>query len=156
MEFREVKLPSGAVLKVAPAPFSDAKALYQAVLEESKRVDLGSGVEIPRLLKDALVSGFASEKIERCLWVCFQRCIYNSGNGDLKIDKDSFEPVKNRQDYVTVCMEVAEENIGPFVKSLYAVWSQALETLESVRASRQPTTTSSFTSESASSGTPAA
>jgi hypothetical protein len=33
---REVKLKSGAVLKLQAAPFKDAKALYQALLREMK------------------------------------------------------------------------------------------------------------------------
>ena len=31
---KEVKLPSGAVLIIRLSPFSDSKALYQAVLKE--------------------------------------------------------------------------------------------------------------------------
>jgi hypothetical protein len=84
-------------------------------------------------VKDLLLRSFASKQIEACLWVCFQKCQYNNGNGDLKIDKDTFEKQESRQDYVNVCIEVAEENISPFVKSLYAVWLQTVTMIESVR-----------------------
>lgn len=141
-KFREVKLPSGAVLKVKAAPFSDAKALYHAVLEEGKDVDISNKVEMPSLLKSVFLAGFASKKIEECLWACFEKCIYNYGKGDLKIDKDSFEPVQNREDYAKICLEVAEENIRPFVKGLYAEYLQILMMIESIQASRPKTTTS--------------
>lgn len=134
--FREVKLPSGAVLKVQPAPFTDAKALYQAVLAEAKGVEISKEIDMGNLLKTILMSAFSSPRIESTLWVCFQNCTYNTGTpgaGDLKIDKDTFEPVAARGDYTTVCMEVGEENISPFVKSLYAVWRHALLTIENVQ-----------------------
>lgn len=130
MKFREVILPSGAILKVAPAPFADSKALYQAVLEEMKYVKIDNQMNLNMALKDFLCTGLSSKKIEECLWVCFQRCIYNRGVGDLKIDKDTFEPIESRQDYLTVCLEVAQENINPFVKSLYATYQSVLSTLE--------------------------
>ncbi len=133
MKFREVKLPSGAVLKIAAAPFSDSKALYQAVLEEVKEIDFSSKTEISRVLKDFLCAGLSSKKIEDCLWVCLARCVYNAGapgSGDLKIDKDTFEPVAAREDYLTVCLEVAQENISPFAKSLYAAYQRTLAMIE--------------------------
>jgi len=98
---------------------------------------------LENLLKTALVTAFSSQQVEAALWVCFAKCVYkaNPNAGDLKIDKDTFEPVAARGDYVSVCMEVAEENIAPFVKSLFAVWEHTLATISNVRASRLKTTT---------------
>lgn len=123
-KFREVKLPSGAVLKVQAASFEDAKTLYQAVLEESKSLEFKSGLDVSELLKSLLAYTFASKRIESALWVCFQNCIYNGGAGDLKIDKDTFQKVEAREDYPIVCLEVAEENIRPFTKSLSVVFNR--------------------------------
>lgn len=117
---REVKLPSGAVLKITPAPFSTSKALYQAVLRELRAIHLDSKVEMSSLLKDVFCAGFSSAEVETALWECMARCTYNSGKGDLKIDADTFEPLPCRDDYVKVCAEVAKDNVLPFVKSLYA------------------------------------
>lgn len=121
---KEVELPSGAVLKITPAPFAAAKALYQAVLEESKAVQFSMTMEISALLKDILCYSFSSKRIEAALSECLKRCTYNSGNGDLRIDADTFEPVEAREDYPVVCTEVAMENLRPFAKSLSVVFAQ--------------------------------
>jgi hypothetical protein len=131
---KEVRLPSGAVLKVNPAPFADAKALYQAVLVEMQKVTIKGDRELGDLYKDLFCVGLSSPEVERRLIPCLSRCTYNSGNGDLKIDADTFEPVNVRGDYIEVCMEVAKENIAPFGKSLYAQYKQAL----AVAASKSP------------------
>lgn len=124
-KFREVNLPSGAVLQVQAAPFAVSKALYQAVLKEAKALNLGSQNDAGNLMKDLLMTAYSSAEIEKALWACFGKCLYNG----LKIDKDTFEPEAAREDYVFVCMEVAQDNISPFGKSLYAVWSQLLALL---------------------------
>lgn len=138
---REVKLPSGAILKITPAPFADARALYQAVMEEAKGLKLDPNADVDvNLYKDLFCVGLTSKKIESALWDCFKRCTYDSGAGDLKITTDSFEPVERRDDYLTVCFEVAKENVQPFMKSLYAQYSQILGTVQNALASRLPTT----------------
>jgi len=131
MSFREVKLPSGAVLKIAPAPFAESKALYEALLEELRGISIGSKIEMGELIKNAFCVGFSSPKVSDCLWTCLGRCLYN----DRKIDQDTFEPVKARVDYTTVCVEVAKENVDPFVKSLMQLYSQILASAESTPAS---------------------
>lgn len=88
------------------------------MLEEIKNIPIGSKTEMASVYKDLFCIGFSSKKIEACLWECFKKCTYDGGAGDLKIDKDTFEPTKARDDYMTVCMKVAEANTRPFVKSL--------------------------------------
>jgi len=127
---REVQLPSGATLKITPADFAVAKALFQAVSSELRTVR-GNGID--DILKDIFCVGVSSSRIESCLWECFKKCMYNGGAGDLKITADTFEPVERRVDYITVCMEVAKENITPFVKSLYAELSGFRTMLENVQ-----------------------
>ena len=124
---KEIKLPSGAILKIAPAPFENARALYQAVLEEAKTVAISSKDELANVYKDLFCVGFSSKKIEAALGECFKKVLYCDKRGDLKIDKDTFEPLEARGDYVTVCMAVAKENIDPFVKGLYAEYKALFE-----------------------------
>jgi hypothetical protein len=131
---KEITLPSGAILKITLAPFSDAKALYQAFLEEMKTIEVSSTHDFTNLFKNLVCIGFSSKKIESCLEVCLKRCTYNYGKGDLKIDKDSFEPAENRGDYMSVCTEVAKENILPFMKSLYVQYQQLLAILPDAQA----------------------
>lgn len=130
---REIKLPSGAILKVNPAPFAVSKALYQALLRELKGISIGMNLEVTGMLKDIFCVGFSSKEVEACLWECFKRCTYNSGSGDLKIDDQTFEPVERRDDYMKVCVEVARENTLPFAKSLYAEYLSAQAMAESTQ-----------------------
>lgn len=128
---KEVKCPSGAVLKITPAPFADAKALYQALLKEGRGIVFNSKQEWGEVLKDMLCTGFSSPEVETKLWVCLERCTYNGTGADLKITPDSFEPVSAREDFTMVCMEVARENVIPFAKSLYAVFGQFADLMQS-------------------------
>lgn len=125
---REVKLPSGAVLKITLAPFADSKALLNAVLEESKglRVNPEDEVDV-NLFKDIFCSGLSSKKIEAALMVCMGRVLYN----DRKIDGETFEAEEARQDYIMACFEVASDNIRPFMKSLFAEFGAILASLKS-------------------------
>jgi hypothetical protein len=123
----EKMMPSGAVLKIMPAPFEQARGLFQAVLKEIRAVEIISDKLVMDLYKNLLTSSFSSKEVEKWLWACMVRCTYNlDGKGDLKIDASTFEPERARGDYVTVCMEVARVNIDPFAKSL---WSEFLNLL---------------------------
>lgn len=113
----EKDLPSGAKLKMSVAPFAVSRGLYQAVCEELKPLRIDPQAEIDLNLRKDLFCGFlASKKIESALWPCLQRCLYN----DLKIDDSTFEAESSRQDYITVCWEVAQLNVIPFMKDLFA------------------------------------
>lgn len=120
---REVKLPSKAVLKIGVAPFADSKRLYQALLRELRGVEIKSKTEVSGVLKDLFCSGFASDAVDKCMKPCLERCTVN----DLKIDDDTFEPVERRQDFMPVYMEVAKENVSPFLSSLYAEYKQVMQ-----------------------------
>lgn len=114
---REVVLPSGNKLEVSPAPFKDAKRLFQAVGGDFLKINLGEGdAELIDLLKNAICIGVSSPAIEAALEPCLKRCIYKG----VKITPDTWEPVEAREDYLDVCVEVARENVGPFTKSLFA------------------------------------
>lgn len=119
-DLQEFDLPSGAKLKVQVAPFADAKALYQAVLEEVKGVQIGASMDITSVFKDLACVAFSSKKIEAALEICLKRCLYN----DLKIDKTTFDPPEKRQDFVDVCFFCMKENLTPFTNGLFALFSQ--------------------------------
>lgn len=125
-----MKLASGAELEIQPAPFADAKALFQAFLEEARGVEIKGGVEMGDVLKNIFCSAFASAKLEAALYKCLERSRYNK----LKIVPDLFEDVKAREDYLEVCYLVAEENLRPFTKSLYARFKDLLKRIESIHA----------------------
>lgn len=113
---REVTLPSGAILKVAPAPFADALALNEAVMRVLRGVPVNARSELGEALKSMCCDFVASPEVKRALAPCMARCMY----GGLKIDDTSFEAKEKRGDYYDVVYEVAKENLEPFLKSLYA------------------------------------
>lgn len=130
-DIQEIKLPSGATLKISHTPFEDSLALNEAIIEELKSVEMTSQTEMLTLYKALFCTGFSSPKIKTALWKCFSRCTYNNGTAELKIDKDTFQPNEARQDYPVVCMEVAKYNVLPFVKSHSAEFLHMWESLRS-------------------------
>lgn len=124
---KEVKLPSGALLNIGVSTFEVAKAMYQVVLEEVRTTSLDPDKEIDaNFFKDMACIGFSSKKIEACVWKCFEKCLYDGK----RIDKDTFEPVEARQDYLLACYEVVQENVLPFMKPLYAKYQDILTLLK--------------------------
>lgn len=127
---KEVKLPSGAVLRIDSAPFENSKALYQAILEELRAVPIVGKSEVEEMLKNMACATFSSKKVEAMTWACMEKVLYNN----LRVSKDTFEPVEARGDYIVVCSEVIKENVSPFMKSLYAEFGQVLGLLGSAQA----------------------
>lgn len=127
----EIKMPSGAILKVQPAPFAAARTLYQAVLEEAKGLKFDPEAQVDvNFFKDLFCAGLASKKIEAALAECFKSALYN----DLKITNDIFEPVEAREDYIMACFEVAQENIKPFTKNLLLQYATIFQKMKAVQA----------------------
>ncbi len=128
---KKVTLPSGAELEIQVAPFGASKALYQAVVSELRgveldvKLDLQSEVNVD-LLKNLFCAALDSKRIETALDECMKVVLYNG----LKIDKSTFEPLEARDDYFTACFEVAQENIRPFTKSLFAQFSAIFQSLQ--------------------------
>lgn len=122
---RKVSLPSGAELIVNEAPFADAKALFQAVASEMKGLQFDAKKELDTgFMKDLLCTAIASEKIEECLKKCLIRSTYNKE----KITDAIFENNTDaRKDYLTVCYEVAKENVYPFLEGPFAGFFQAFQ-----------------------------
>lgn len=126
---RTVTFENGVVLHVAPAPFEDAKALFQALMFEARSIPISGQREMGDMMKDLFTIGFSSPLIEEKLKACMSRCMYNGS----KIDKDTFEPLEAREHYLAVCAEVAQENISPFLKSLFAKFKEALKMTETIQ-----------------------
>ena len=118
---KEITLPSGVVLKITLAAFAEGKALYQAVLEEAKSLKLDAGADVDvNFFKDIFCTGFSSKKIEAALNACLSRCLYGNDKCNLS---DTWEPLAAREDYISVCFEVAKENLLPFTKNLSAQYA---------------------------------
>jgi len=139
---QEHKLPSGAILKIHHTPFEVSLGLNEVILAELKNFVVSSDIEMGQYYKDLLCVGFSSPAIKASLWKCFEHCTYNSGKGEFRIDKSTFDPIEARQDYAEVCILVAKYNIDPFVKAHSAKFSAVLEMLKSSPESKQQTTPS--------------
>lgn len=114
-------------MEVGLAPFGQTKVLFQAVLEEMKSVRIESATEMDvSFFKDLFCFGFSSKKIEQAMAPIMLRSLYNG----LKITDETFEPAEAREDYLTVCLEVATENLQPFMKTLTQKFSTAQASLK--------------------------
>lgn len=115
---KEVTTPSGAILKINPANFADARSLYQAFLLEFKKLKIDKNPNAYQITKDIVCIAMASPAVEICASKCMTRCTYN----DARIENRDkiFEPMEAREDYAFVYMEVVLENIAPFLKNLSA------------------------------------
>lgn len=126
---KEIVLPSGAKLQILTITFVEAKALYQAILEEARTMSLSASTDFAAMIKDLFCIGFSSKKIESALKVCLSKCLYDG----LKIDDGTFEPLQAREDYSIVCIEVIEDTIRPFTKGLSVKLGQLVPALQSAR-----------------------
>jgi hypothetical protein len=108
---KEITLNSGNTIQITLAPFKEAKALFQAVQREMSGANLDAD-----LARQSFLAFQCSEKVEQALEPCMRRVLYNG----LKIDDDTFEPEKAREDYLEIRTYVIQENIVPFSKSLCA------------------------------------
>ena len=122
----EITLPSGAILTVKQAPFSEANNLFRACTKELVKIKVDAKAELNfELLKDLFCTACSSEEIDRALWTCMRRCLYEGE----KITPLIFEAEDKRQDFLPCEIEVFKANILPFQKGLFAVFGISLDTL---------------------------
>lgn len=126
-ENKIITLPSGAELSIGLSPFAVAKDLFQAVAEEMKGLKLDMQADVDgNFFKDLFCTGLSSRKIEKCIMKCLEKCLYNKQ----RINDETFETMGGREDYLTVLLEVAKENLAPFTKSLYAQYGHLFQKTE--------------------------
>jgi hypothetical protein len=126
---KEVKLPSGSTVSFndPPAPWEESQALYEALLEEGKRVRVSDADEIFNVMKDVFCTAYASRSVKMAMKPLLARVLYNGA----KITDATWEPVAAREDYYDLITEVAKENIAPFVKPLMQQFSPILAKIRS-------------------------
>ena len=73
---KEIKLSSGVMLKITLVPFADGNALYKAIASECKGISMRSTMG-PDLIKDIFCTLIESDRIEKCIWKCFERATFN-------------------------------------------------------------------------------
>jgi hypothetical protein len=115
---RKVTLPSGAILKIAPASFVKAHGLFQAVMRQvgASASPSKNGLDS---FKKTLSLTLGSEEVYQHVTNCWEKCLYFDGNVDLRISAELFDKnPKAKEDYIAIFLEVEIENVLPFLSGL--------------------------------------
>ena len=121
---KEFDLPSGASLKVGLASFEAGRNLYQIIAKELRDLKIDENEEIgANLFKDLFCTALSSKEIEKSIMACANKSLYNGS----KISIETFEPEEARQDYIESLYLIAEVNLSPFGKALYAKYGQVFQ-----------------------------
>lgn len=133
----EVKLPSGAELKVTLSEFDVADDLLKAYASAIKGMRISADDELDfNLFKDIITTGISDKDIQKHLWKCAERASYNG----VRIDRNTFQPAEARQDYLPAMFEIGKANLYPFLKGLFAKYAPLVEKVLNALASRPETT----------------
>lgn len=115
-------LPSGKPFLVTPLPYEQAWEVTQTVLSEVEKIQLNlKGVNLDDLmatdileLKGPICSFLSSPKILNAAKLCFGKCSYDS----IRVDKDTFESLEGRGDFLYCAFYALKENVAPFFGNL--------------------------------------
>lgn len=126
MELKEIELSSGKKLRVAVAPFTDAKKLYQAIMREVGSIDMKASEEMDvNFIKKIICTLLSSKEIEDALMVCAKRSLYE----DKKVTDECFEDVEARKDYFEILSYITWENVSPFLNGLFVKYEDKVKAL---------------------------
>lgn len=115
---REVKLESGATLKIYPSTFGDARKLFKVMVAEAQKLEVLS-LTPEQMLESLWKNTLASDAVEQAVQACLVSCVYfRPGQKELKVDEDTFRDQATWSDFLPVCYEVVKENVLPFMKGL--------------------------------------
>lgn len=141
----EFVLPTGAKLVVSEAAYVDADALLKALAKCAK------GIALPNnfleadvtVLKDVLVEAITSDEVDRALFKCAERAVYENQ----KVTKGIFDDPKlkdgARQDRFLIFWHVIEVNCGPFFGKTFSILKERLRTSPSFQPSSSESATPS-------------
>lgn len=124
-----MKLPSGAEVRINAADIPESWELLQCLAREGLSIQILGGDEQANVIKNILLASLASKPLYSQLMLCAQKCTYNG----LKVEMGVFQDIKAREDMLEVLYLVAEVNLKPFTKSLYARFRDILAQLEKLQ-----------------------
>lgn len=133
---KELKGHNGVKIVINPAPFKLVKRLRQCIAKEllKHKVDVGNPTsfddlkgsikgnisEYLNIIKDIILGLEVSEDFESVLWECMSECTYKN----IAITESLFDDIPTaREDYDLIVMEVIQENLAPFLKSLLGLFA---------------------------------
>ena len=129
----KITLPSGAILDITLMPFETAWEVSQMVTKEIEKLaidpsvmhmfsrDEKTDVNLSEIfnLKGPICSILANPVLVDAAKICFFKCTYN----DVRIDKNTFEKVECRSDFIPAIYFVLKENLSPFFGSLLSFFT---------------------------------
>ena len=119
---KEIKVPSGAEVKLVYGGFQASMNLKKAI---SEALTSQGGLALKGLNKDADLSEAiplilaidSSEKVHDCIFECLKKSTYNKE----KITKDTFDENEDMiQDYYPIAIACIKRNIRPLSPSLFS------------------------------------
>ena len=128
------KAPSGANVEIAIVEIGISWRLNKVVMAalgaggfskifnaipKEKNIDVMQVLEASPII-DALISVLTSEDVEEYVWQVLERCLYNGQ----KITRETFDPEKNRGDFIIVASRALWENVRPFWLPLISQFSE--------------------------------
>lgn len=113
----EITTKSGAKVVINPASFEAAQNLWNAVQRATAEAHLSMDfINQPESLFNLVLRIDSAPDFKAALWPCLIRCT----RADRKIEKSTFEDQEARKEYYEIVTPCVEENIGPFVESLFS------------------------------------
>lgn len=122
---RKHKLPSGAELSITTATFERALELFKAYSEELGKLKFSEDMSTLALEKNMFATLIDSNRIENAL----KECMKSVRIDGLEVTQEYFKDPERWADYVEVCLEVARDNVNPFMKNLSVRFPVAAEIL---------------------------
>ncbi len=126
-------LPTGSRLSISEASYVDADALLKALAKCTKGVSLPNNfLEADvTMLKDILVEAITSDEVDRAIFKCAERAVYENQ----KVSKSLFDDPKlkdnARQDRFMIFWHIVEVNCGPFFGKTFSILKERLRTSQS-------------------------
>ena len=133
---KEFETKSGAKIAINVAPFEAALNLWSMVQKAAASQRIGIDfLKDPQSLLTLILVVDSSEDFKAALWPCLMRCTRNNQ----KIDKSIFTDPEVRKEYYEILAPCVEENIRPFVESMFSEFNARLkQTAAALDTQKQP------------------
>lgn len=128
---------NGIEVNIVAAPTRSAMRLKREVIKHLKnkglieKIQNGNltGLQLTDIL-DLLIDIDTSEEFEKAIFECLKVCIYDTQGKKLRISEQLFDDIPEARDnYYEIITKCCEENLRPFLKSLFSAFKTHLETI---------------------------
>ncbi len=132
-------------MSVSEAAYEDADALLKALAKCAR------GIPLPKdlmqadvtILKDMLVEAVTSDEVDRAIFKCADRAMYENAKVSKALFDDPKLKDKARQDRFLIFWHVIEVNCGPFFGKTFSILRERLQTSPYFQKSPSESTTPS-------------